>query len=234
MTKSPIDRALENRNKPRQPYPDAQAVKEGQLRAVKQAPLDIQAGALRDDDPASRNAVVALAHLSSTAATLADAARETPYDKLAPAAGRAVETAQRKLDDAANTIRAQIRHYESRRDEAIMPRISDAMGAEIRTLVRTLSPSEVVKLAESDPRVSSAILAAPAALTGLKSPDIERVRSRATAVHATEQAALLKSANRALDVVERAGAWSVTNLSTKVAAWRERAADTSALDALNA
>lgn len=234
MTQSPIDQALANRNRPRQPYPDPQAVRDGQLRAVKQAPLDIQAGALNEDDPSSRAAVVALAHLSSTAATLSDAARETPYERLAPAAGRAVDTAHRKLDEATGVIRAQIAHYETRRDEAIMPRISDAMASEIRALARTMTPSEVVTMAESDARVSSAILSAPAALTGLKQHEIDRVRSRATAVHAKEQDQLLKSANRALAVVEKAHLWSVKHLSTKVAAWREQAIDTSSLEALNA
>lgn len=224
---SPIDQALQARHRPKNPYPERQ----DQLRAIKQPPLDITPGALTGDDPSTRTAGAALATLGSTAANLAEAARTSPFDKLAPAANRAVTRADTALGNAVNTIDAQIKHYEKQRDEAIMPRISDALGSELRAHLRELKPGQIAEAAAQDARVSAAVLAAPPILTGLKQHEIDLVRSMATKAHAPEQAALLKAANKAKKTVEKAQMWSVTNLSTKVAAFKIEADDS--LEALN-
>ena len=140
---SPLDQTLMSRPRARQPYPDAQQVREQQRRNVAKLPADYSGAALKGDSPATSTALAALVHMEATVGNLRDAARESSYDKLAPAAKTAVSALDKKLSAAAQTVATQIAHYEKGTAERTQPRIPDALGTEIRAYVRG-SPTEAV------------------------------------------------------------------------------------------
>ena len=236
MTKanlSPLDQTLMNRSRAKQPYPDAKIVREQQLRAVKSLPVDYAPGAIRGDGPGAREAVAALSQLSSTWATIAEAAKVSPMEKLAPAARRSYDAAAARLRGAQASIDAQIAHYTNQIEERIAPRVDAALASEIRGYLRGQDMWTITKAAKDDPRVSSALLTAPAVLTGLKEDEISRLRKVATEAHAPEQAALMKETIAAGNRVAKAQDFIVTGLGSKIVAWEIEAKEPDALKALN-
>jgi hypothetical protein len=230
---SPLDQSLMGRTRAKNPYPDAKVVREQQLRAVKEAPLDFAPGALKGDSPATRTAQAALNTLAGGVQALSAAAKDSPMDKLAPAARRKLVEIEASLTSANATVAAQLNHYDKQIAEAISPRISDALGAELRTLLRGRPAAEIAGLAMDDPRVSAAVLSAPRALVGLKKHEIEQVRSQATQAHAKELSALRKEAQTAADKLGRAADWLTANIGAKVVSWELEGAPPQALAALN-
>ena len=235
MTKahlSPLDQSLMGRTRAKQPYPDAKIVREQQMRRVDSLPLDYTPGAIKGDGPGAREAVAALNQLSSTWLNIADAAKVSDMAKLAPAARRSYDAAAARLRAAQTTIEAQIGHYNRQIDERIMPRIDAALGAEIRSHLRDKPIMEIVNAAKSDARVSSALLAAPGILVGLKPDQVALVRKNAMKAHASEQAALLDETTAASERIAKAQDHMVT-LASKIVAWEIEAKEPDALAALN-
>ena len=230
---SPLDQTLMGRTRAKQPYPDAKIVRQQQLRAVKPLTLDFMPGSVRGDGPAARNAIATLSELSVTWATISEAAKDSDMAKLAPAARRAYDGLAAKLRTTQATIDTQIAHYASQIEERVAPRVDAALAAEIRTHLRDKDIMTVTKAAESDPRVSSALLSAPAFLTGLKPDQLALVRKSATKAHAPEQAALMDEAIAAGQRIAAAADHIVTGLGSKVVAWEVEAKEPDALKALN-
>lgn len=222
------------RPRAKQPYPDAKLVREQQLRAVKPLPADYMPSAIRGDSPAARNATAVLNDLAVTWATISEAAKVSDMAKLAPAARRSYDTVSAKLRTTQATIDSQIAHYAGQIEERIVPRIDAALGAELRNHLRDKNILEITKAAASDPRVSSALLSAPAILTGLKEDQIALVRKNATQAHAPEQAALMDEAVAAGKRIAKAADHIVTGLGSKVVAWEIEAKEPDALKALSA
>lgn len=230
---SPLDQSLMGRPRAKQPYPDAKIVREQQLRAVKPLPADYMPSAIRGDSPAARNATAVLNDLAVTWATISEAAKVSDMAKLAPAARRSYDTVSAKLRTTQATIDSQIVHYASQIEERIAPRIDAALGTELRTHLRDKNILEITKAAASDPRVSSALLSAPAILTGLKEDQIALVRKNATMAHAPEQAALMDEAVAAGKRIAKAQDHILTGLGSKVVAWEIEAKEPDALKALS-
>ena len=230
---SPIDAAIAAANRPRNPYPDPRVVREQQLRAVKNVPLDFSPGALKGDSPATRTAQAALNTLTCGVQALSAAAKEADMDKLGPAARRKLNEIEKSLSSANATMAAQLNHYDQQIASAIAPRISDALGAELRTFLRGRPAAEIAALAMDDPRVSAAVLSAPRALVGLKKHEVEQVRAQATQAHSKELSALRKEATKASDRLVRAADWLTANVGTKVVAWELEGAPPKALAALD-
>ena len=229
---SPLDQSLINRTRTKQPYPNAQIVRQQQLRTVAPLPMDYTFGAIKGDSPAARNAAATLAELSSTWATISEAAKESDMAKLAPAARRAYDGLAAKLRTTQATIDTQIAHYSNLIEERVAPRIEAALATEIRDYLRDKDIMTVTKAAQSDPRVSSALLSAPAILTGLKPEQLAVVRKSATKAHAPEQAALMDEAIAAGQRIAKASDYIVTGLGSKVVAWELEAKEPDALRAL--
>ena len=235
MTKanlSPLDQTLMNRSRAKQPYPDAKIVREQQLRAVKPLPADYAPAAIRGDGPGARLAMDALIHLSVTWTNISDAAKDSDMTKLAPAARRSYDAAAAKLRATQATIDAQIAHYTTQINERIAQRIDAALASEIRGFLRGQDMWTITKAAKEDSRVSSALLTAPAVLTGLKEDEISRVRKVATEAHAPEQAALMKETIAAGNRIAKAQDFIVTGLGSKIVAWEIEAKEPDALKAL--
>lgn len=234
MTKehlSPIDQSLMGRTRAKQPYPDAKIVREQQLRNVKALPLDYMPGSVKGDGPGAREAVAALSQLSSSWAAIADAAKVSPMEKLAPAARRSHDAAAARLRAAQATIDAQIAHYSNQIEERIAPRVDAALASEIRRELRGKDILTITKATKSDPRVSSALLSVPAFLTGLKEDQIALVRKNATEAFAPEQAALMKETVAAGERIAKAQNHILT-LTSKVVSWEIEAKEPDALKAL--
>jgi hypothetical protein len=229
---SPLDQSLMGRARAKQPYPDAKLVRQQQLRAVAPLLLDYTPGQVKGDSPAARNAAATLSELSSTWATIADAAKESPMEKLAPVARRAYDNLAAKLRTTKESIDTQIAHYATMIEERIAPRIDAALAAEIRSHLRDKDIMAITKAAATDPRVSSALLSAPAILTNLKPDQLALVRKSATKAHAPEQAALMDEAKAAGDRVAAAADYIVTGLGSKIVAWELEAKEPAALQAL--
>jgi hypothetical protein len=228
---SPLDQSLMGRPRAKQPYPDAKIVREQQMRRVDALPLDYTPGAIKGDGPGAREATAALNQLAGTWHSIQDAAKDNPFEKLAPAARRSFNSVEERLRSAATTIAAQVGHYQRQIDERIMPRVDPALGAEIRAHLRGKPIMELVNAAKADARVSSALLAAPAVLVDLKADHVALIRKNAMKAHAPEQTALLEETVAAGERISKAQDHMIT-LASKIVAWEIEAKEPDSLAAL--
>jgi len=113
------------------------------------------------------------------------------------------------LHAAERAVARDVEHLEKRMVDLPPPptNVADvALAQEIRQFVRShKSPIDIAMRSASDPRILSAILNAPAFLSGLSDTELNVVRERApTGLH-PEQVQMQKSLTKALDDVREGG-----------------------------
>lgn len=214
--RSPLDKAIAARNSPpKKPYPDLMRRHE---RNVPKCPLDIDAASIKGDGPALDRAREAMSAIRSSWDAIRDAARETEdVRKLAKDAGqlasratRAADKATEYLANAEDNLREQIR-------ERVEVSVNPALATEIRQAAR--GRDDLVTMVMNDRRVASAILSAPAFLSGIDNRRQATLREAAEGAHAGEQVARLRQVRRAAEQIDAAGRRVNSELMTRVRDW---------------
>ncbi|WP_147303802.1 hypothetical protein [Parvularcula marina] len=153
----------------------------------------------------------------------------TPLRELGERGWNAMQRGLAATDRARNTVEANIKALDKTIAEKTMPPISDAMAGELRSLVRQ-DPSRAFDLVREDVRFSSALLRAPAALSGLRPDQHDKVREMAELTHAPREVALRGEATAAREVLDKAGERAMGVVAAKLSEWQEATPDMGALD----
>lgn len=185
-------------------------------------PIDHHPGMVRGEGPsanAARTAMTALheawGHISRAAA---DESVELP--RLARAAQAAMERALTEADKATTAISKQVAHLETAIVAATQPRQDPTLAMEIRSHWRATGWQKgLIPAVQADARTASAILSAPAYLSGLDAEKHGLVRLAATKAHAPEQSAALEEALLARERVETASTRIIEVVVPRIREW---------------
>jgi hypothetical protein len=221
--KSPIDRAIAARNLAKKnPHPDAALLQQKQLRTVPEAPLDLLSVKLSappgGKDTAGEMVAGALKYLHGSWTDLREAAGEcdklglnyvNPVERLHVLGSKALE---RQLDNLSNVQRelmAREAQAQQELDAAVMVRVDPALAQDIRHAFAA-KKGQVMEDIRRDPRVASAVLAAPLLVLGVDQAKIDTFRDVAERTHAPERRARVDHLKRlarhtatAVDLVRR-------------------------------
>ena len=161
----------------------------------------------------------------------ADESVELP--RLAKAATGAMERALTAADGALARIEAQVKALEREIGSAVQPPVEPALAAEVRAYWRERGwmnglPQAVV----ADARTSSAVLSAPAYLSGLDDKQRVVIRAAAVAAHASDKQSALEEATAARDKLQRASSRMIELVVPRIRDWQH--ADNASLTELEA
>lgn len=220
-----IDEAIAARNTVKNPVPDPRVAQRQRLRNVQNYPHDLTPGQLRGDAPGVVHAQGALQKAEDAWNAIRDAARDDESDMatLAKRSSAVSERASRSLASATKTLESQIAHYDTELTKAVEPRVEPALATEIRQHFRELPFTEVAKHI-GDPRVTSAILSAPAVLSGRTSEEVGRLRDQAEQSLAPDLHRRRAESRRALDTVTAASTRFQTVIDARINDWHRAAA----------
>jgi hypothetical protein len=163
-------------------------------------PLDANPLSITGKTAASEQARRGMQSLFDAWNNIARASEDDSVDKaeLAGLAQRAVESGLRRADQTIASLHTVMAGLDRRVNEAIQPRVSDALASEIRSAFRAKPDlGAMVKAAAADPRVSSALTTAPAFLSGADEAQIDVVRLASVKAHAENIDAELQEAAKA-------------------------------------
>lgn len=231
-----IDDAIAARNlAKRNPHPDPQRSANAKLRSVPAMPLDLTPGAVLGDGPSAKEARTALSGLEQAWNLIREAASsdDVKVADLAKHGQKALETGLAKVDRAEAAVTAQVAAISSSIDAIIMPPQSDEFAGEIRTYWRhqntdirngkqhVKSLSSLIEAVKQDKRTVSAILSAPAYLSGLSDDNMAVLRDQAVSTWAPDQQAKLNEAKASLSRVQKARDRAISFLAPKIRTWAE-------------
>ncbi len=189
-----------------------------------EVPIDYDPRVVQGDGPSARSAREAMTTLHGAWIRIRDAAADQTVDlpRLAKAAQSAMERALTVTDGALERITAQIGHIERDIVALTQPRVDPALASEIRAFWRQRGwTNGLPEAARTDARTASAVLSAPAYLSGLDDKQREVVRQEAVHGHAAERQAELDEARRAHDKIARAGSRMIELVSPRVRDWSQ-------------
>ncbi|CTQ56726.1 hypothetical protein LP7551_05287 [Roseibium album] len=221
MSASPLDQVISARNAAKKnPHPDPVTAARQKQRAVPVCPLDISPEAIMGDVVALEGARNAMKTVRDCWNAIREAAIETEDvrklakdgTRLTERATMAVDAARGRLEDAEKALEQQIQ-------QRVTVPVAPHLQSEIRAAVH--GRDDITLLVRNEPAVASAILSAPAFLSGLDSKKQDSLRNIAIQSHAKEEMARLKQVRRAKNQVDRAGGMVLTKLDTKVAKWAQ-------------
>lgn len=128
------------------------------------------------------------------------------------------QRATESLDLAHGRLASQLKELQDKIKTRTQPPITPTMAAEIRSFVRQ-HPDKAVDLVREDPRYATAILTGPRSLSGLSEQQFDLARQMAQSTHAPESLAELKETERAMRLIESAGAQLVELYGQKMVDW---------------
>lgn len=187
-------------------------------------PIDHHPGTVQGEGPSAGSARLAMSRIYGSWERIREAAadRRVPNDRLAKAAQQALDGALKTADESLKIITAQVRHIESEITARVRPRQDPTLAAEVRAYWRKEGFGERLTAAvRADPRTASAILTAPAYLSGLSDEQRDAVEGMAIEAHAPEQREALDEARRAWDKVSAAGGRMLGLVGPRIQQWRE-------------
>lgn len=187
-------------------------------------PLDHNPDAVIGEGPSSHAAKGAMMSIWTTWNAVKTAAedRNTDLPALARVGQQAVERGLAAADKASAAIMSNLAALDREITSAIRPPVPDALSVEIRQYWRREGDEKLGALMsaiQSDTRTSSAVLSAPAYLSGLDDEQQENFRAVAVNAHAPERQADLEEAQRALAKVQAAAERVTQTLGPKITLW---------------
>lgn len=238
---SPLDRSLAA-GRPTASYKggklqDYHMQQNKELRAVDPVPVDYHPGAIRGESSGAVAADQTLTGLYEAWATIQKAADSgAPIHEVGALGERALSKALAASDKTIGTLTVREQALEIKIREIVQPKISDSFAGEIRTYVRQevtdrsgkLNMSRLSKItsaAKEDKRIASAILEAPAILSGLTGEALGVFRGQIVDHYAYDTQAELLETQRARQHLEKARNRAIETLGPKIASWKERTPD---------
>lgn len=185
-------------------------------------PIDHHPGMVRGDGPSANAARAAMAALHDAWGHISRAAADRSVDlpRLARAAQGAMERALTEADKATAAINKHVTNLETAIVAATQPRQDPALATEIRGYWRSVGWDKgLIPAVEADARTASAVLSAPAYLSGLDAKKHELVRLAAKKAHAPEQSAALEEALLARERVETASTRMIEIVAPRIRQW---------------
>ena len=221
---TPIDEALARGDRSGAPDPAARALRDA--RKV-DAPVDHNPGTITGETPAAHAARNAMSELWTVWQSIQTAAADSAVGlpDLARLGQRALERGLAACDRATDTITRQCEAMEREITEAVQPPVEPALASDIRRYWRDRLGGKADRLGElhtavkADTRTSSAVLGAPAYLSGLGEEQAGVVHISAVQAHAPGTAADLEEARRALERVQSASTRATDILAPKIRLW---------------
>lgn len=187
-------------------------------------PIDHHPSAVRGEGPSANVARAAMTAIHTAWGHISRAAEDQSVDlpRLARATQGAMERALSEADKASAAIGKMVASLESQIVAATQPKVDPALAGEIRGYWRTVGWEKgLIPAVQADARTASAILSAPAYLSGLNAERLELARQAATKAHAEEQSAALEEARRAQERVERAATRMIEVVVPRIRQWTE-------------
>lgn len=180
---------------------------------------------IKGDTPGAEIARQALGELYSVAGEINDTAASVKEKRrLCETARRVSERAIGKLDGAAEKIDFHVETFAKQIDAAVQPRISDTLAAELRAyFAKQDKPALAVlgAIATGDARIASAILSAPALLSGLTDEEQSLARERAASKLAPEAVRAHTEAIKAAAQVRKAREGFTETMVGRIRSWAD-------------
>ncbi|MEM6413537.1 MAG: hypothetical protein AAF720_02650 [Pseudomonadota bacterium] len=227
---SPIEVAVAARNTARVSHPAPRAEQRRRLRKVQDYPLDLTPGQVSGDAPGVAHAQGVLQKAQEAWDAIRDAARDSdvPLGALAKQSSAVADRATRSLASAVTTLERQIAHFDGELDNALSMRVEPALATEIRAHFRDRPFTDVAQHLD-DPRIASAILTAPAVLSGRTSEEFSRLRDQAEQSLAPDAHRKRAESRRALDTVTAAVGRFQSVIDSRINEWHRAAAQPGAM-----
>ena len=190
-------------------------------------PPDHHPGTLRGDSPGSQLGREALTGVYDTIGKINDtAAQVTDKARLAAAAQPIVERALERSERAVATLTAQRDQLDQEIAEAITPLVEPALAAQVRThWAASAGAKKLTALREvieaGDTTTMSAVLGAPAYLSGLSEHNQGLLRVNAAQTVAPERVQARRETEAALTRVQAAAEHLSTTMAGRLRSWRD-------------
>lgn len=234
MEPSPIEAAVSARNRPGQHPIDPRLPTSRGPRDIEPVPVDYHPGGIRGESSGAQSANATLGVLHEAWNTIKVAAdSDMPLGQVATLGERALSKALANADKTIGQLAVRESNLETKIREAVQPKISDSFAGEIRTFVRLEVTdrkgkmdggklSKITQSAKGDKRVASAILEAPAILSGLTEEAHDVFRRQIVHHFAEETDAELQETRNAREHLEKARDRAISDLGPKIASWKDR------------
>lgn len=230
--RSPLDQAISARNRPGQRALDAEMRERERQRRVEDVPGDFNPLQILGASAGAETARVALGGLYETWTLIRHTASETNVDmrELGRISEQALSRGLAGVDRAITGLETQEAALSNKIREIIQPRVSDAFAGEVRTWLRhelrdrsgKVNRSRLGKFLEEmkgDKRLASAVLEAPAVLSGLDEAGLDLVRGTAVTTWAADTDAELRELQKARAKLDDARDRAIRALGPKIATW---------------
>lgn len=187
-----------------------------------EVPIDYDPRVIAGEGPSAQTARGALNTMHGAWMKIRDAAADQSVElpRLAKAATGAMERALTAADGALERIEKQVKAMEREIAAATQPPVEPSLAAEVRAYWRERGwTNGLPQAVAADPRTSSAVLSAPAYLSGLDDKQREIIRMTAVKAHATERLAALEEATEARDKLQRASSRMIELVVPRIRDW---------------
>lgn len=187
-----------------------------------EVPIDYDPRVIVGEGPSAQSARGAMNAMHGAWMKIRDAAADQSVElpRLAKAATGAMERALTAADGALSRIDTQVKALEREIANATQPPVEPNLAAEVRAYWRERGwTNGLPQAVAADPRTSSAVLSAPAYLSGLDEKQRVVIRTAAVQAHAAERQAALEEATAARDKLQRASSRMIELVAPRIRDW---------------
>ena len=187
-----------------------------------EVPIDYDPRVIAGEGPSAQSARGAMNAMHGAWVKIRDAAADQSVElpRLAKAATGAMERALTAADGALSRIDTQVKALEREIANATQPPVEPNLAAEVRAYWRERGwTNGLPQAVAADPRTASAVLSAPAYLSGLNDKQRAVIRTAAVQAHAAERQAALEEATAARDKLQRASSRMIELVVPRIRDW---------------